>query len=59
MDNLKNEEEKNSTKNNKFLINNENNNNNKSNSLSQSVSGSNSYNEKDDQILKLKTNLIS
>ena len=57
MDNLKNEEEKNSTKNNKFLINNENNNNNKSNSLSESVSGSNSYNEKDDQILKLKNQL--
>ena len=51
------EEEKNSNENNKIKVNNSNTNANKSNSLSESISGSNTFNEEDDKIAKLKNDL--
>ena len=54
MNNSNQEEEKNSVIKESNPINNDNN---KSNSLSESISGSNSFNEKDDQISKLKNQL--
>ena len=54
MNNSNQEEEKNSVIKESNPINNDNN---KSNSLSESIAGSNSFNEKDDQISKLKNQL--
>ena len=54
MNNSNQEEEKNNAIKENNPINNDNN---KSNSLSESISGSNSFNEKDDQISKLKNQL--